>query len=64
MARKMVGLLVLLLLVAIVMLFLQQVQQTGRGPAQAAYTSQPDFVGWVMEVDPGAGHIQVESQAD
>ena len=55
-------LLVVLLLVVIVLLLLRQAQQIGG--AGNALTSPPDFVGWVLEVDPGSNQMKVESQAD
>jgi hypothetical protein len=66
MARKIGGLLVFILLVVIVMLLIRQAQQTADspGPTPEALTSPPDFVGWVLGVDPGSGEIRVESQAD
>jgi hypothetical protein len=66
MARKIGSLLVLLLLVIILILLMRQAQQmpgVGR-PTREALTSPPDFVGWVLGVDPENGQIQVESQAD
>ena len=54
------------LLVIIVMLLIRQAQQTaavGR-PTREALTSPPDFMGWVLGVNPGSGQIKVESQAD
>lgn len=64
MSRKIGSLLVILLLVLIVILLMNRAQQTTDRPAPEALTSQPDFVGWVMGVDPGSGQIRVESQAD
>lgn len=66
MTRKIGYLLVILLLVVIVMLLIRQTQQSaGTGnPEQDALTSPPDFVGWVLGVDPGRNQIRVESQAD
>lgn len=66
MARKIGSLLVILLLVVIVMLLIRQAQRTaGAGsPKRDALTSPPDFVGWVLEVDPGSDQMKVESQAD
>ena len=66
MARKVGSLLLILLLVVIAVLLMRQAQQTagvGR-PTREPLTSPPDFVGWVLEVDPGSGQIKVESQAD
>ena len=66
MARRIGSLLVILLVVVIAMLLIRQAQQTpGAGyPTREALPSPPDFVGWVMQVDPRSGQIQVESQAD
>lgn len=66
MARKVGGLLLILILLILVWLFVRQAQQrSGTGsPMQEALTSPPDFVGWVLAVDPGSGQIKVESQAD
>ncbi|MGE5378342.1 MAG: hypothetical protein ACM3XO_25060 [Bacteroidota bacterium] len=57
--------LAIVLLAAIVLLLLIQGQQTtGAGPSREALSSPPDFVGWVLKVDPGSGQVKVESQAD
>ena len=64
MARKIGSVLVILLLVLMVLLLIHQAQQRIGRPTAQALTSQPDFTGWVMGVDPGSGQIQVESQAD
>lgn len=57
---------VIFLLAAIVMLLIRQAQlATGVDrPTQNALTTQPDFVGWVLGVDPVHDQIKVESQAD
>lgn len=66
MARKIGSLLLISSLAVILMLLIQQARQrTSAGrPTQEALTSRPDFVGWVLGVDPESGQIHVESQAD
>lgn len=64
MARKMVSLSVILLLIVVAILLIRQAQQTDGSPTQETLTSPPDFVGWVLGVDPESGQIKVESQAD
>lgn len=66
MVRKLGSLLAVLLLVILAVWLARQTQQaidSGR-PTQAALSSPPDFVGWVMAVNPGSSQIEVESQAD
>ena len=64
-ARKMGSLLVLILLVVVALLLIRQAQQTAgiARPTREALSSPPEFVGWVLAVDPGSGQIRVESQA-
>ena len=64
MVRKIGSLLVILVLVVILLLLVRQVQLTTTRPVPTAIPSPPDFVGWVLRVDPGSGQVKVESQAD
>jgi hypothetical protein len=64
MVRKIGSLLVILLLVVILVLLVRQAQLTTGSPTPTAIPSPPDFVGWVLSVDPGLGQVKVESQAD
>ncbi len=64
MSRKIGSLLVILLLAVIVLLLLRQIQQAASRPKPDALASPPDFVGWVLGVDPGNSQIKVESQVD
>ena len=67
MSRRNGSLFIILLLVIIaVMLFIRQAQGiTGiGGPTPEFINTPPDFVGWVLKVDPRSGQIKVESQAD
>ena len=64
MSRKIMSLLAILLAVLIVSLLAQRAQQTAASPTPEALNSPPDFVGWVLGVDPGSSQIKVESQAD
>ena len=64
MVRKIGRLLVILVLVVILMLLVRQVQLTTARPMPTTIPSPPDFVGWVLRVDPGSGQVKVESQAD
>jgi hypothetical protein len=64
--RKIGSLLLFLILVVILLLLARQVgHSTGVGnPTREVLSSPPDFVGWVLAVDPGSGQIRVENQAD
>jgi len=66
MARKNGSGLVVLLLLVVGLLLIRQVQQMNGAnrSARQALSSPPNFVGWVLGVDPGSSQIQVESQAD
>ena len=64
MSRKIGSLLLVLLLVISAFLVIRQMQQAAANPEAEVLTSPPEFVGWVLEVEPGSGQIKVESQAD